>query len=63
MLTLSKYNSFKYGLSSTDQNELKISLKSPLSEPEKNRYIKNSNIDIQSSEKILNLQYPSLYIF
>ena len=53
MLALSEINSFNYDLSTTDQNELKTNLKSPLSEPEKSRYIKNANIDIPSSENLL----------
>ena len=50
-------------MSSTDQNELKNSIKSPLSEPKKSRYIiKNSNIDIQSSEKLLKEDFKADFL-
>ena len=63
IITLSDYNSFNYDLSSTDQNELKNSIKSPLSEPKKSRYIiKNANIDIQSSEKLLKEGYKEDFL-
>ena len=61
-LTLSQNNSFNYDFSINDQNELKNRFKSPIIESNKSRYIKNVNINIPSSEKLLKEDFKNDFI-
>ena len=62
LLTLSKYNTFNYDFSLPEEKELKNKQKSPVSEPDKYRYIKNINIDMPSTKKLLNEEFKSNFL-
>ena len=61
-LSLSQNNSFCYYLSKIAPNELKNERKEPLNERHMPRYIKNVNIDIPSSKKLLIKRYRDEFL-
>ena len=61
-LTLSHFNTFNYDLSGNELYYTKNDKINPISEVENNRYIKNINIEIPSSEKLSNEEYKTSFI-
>lgn len=65
-MTLSEFNNFNYDLTGNELNDTKNDAKNDKINSQKdadnNRYIKNINIDIPSSEKLSNEEYKTSFI-
>ena len=61
-LTFFQNNSFNYDFPINGQNEMNNRFKSPIIESNKSRYIKNVNINIPSSEKLLKEDFKNDFI-
>ena len=61
-MTLSEINNFNYDLTGNEQNDTKNDKINTKKEADNNRYIKNINIDLPSSEKLSNEEYKTSFI-